>query len=109
MNPDHGADVERLASRARDFSEHAQRAKRIADDLRAAVDGKAPWGSDEIGERFAGAHVDAANRAMQRLEEISAQLTSMGDKFGDAAKTYRSTDDESAEGAARIDRELGEV
>jgi hypothetical protein len=46
---------------------------------------------------------------MQRLEEISAQLTSMGDKFGDAAKTYRSTDDESAEGAARIDRELGEV
>jgi uncharacterized protein YukE len=108
VTADHGADVERLAARAAEFDEHAQRARNLADDLRAALDGPAPWGNDDIGRRFADQHADAAEQTVQRLTDLSAKLADMGSAFAKAARTYRATDGASADAADRIRHGLGE-
>lgn len=88
---------DRLAERAGEFDDLAGQARRIADDLRRAVeaDGRC-WGSDEIGQRFAATHVPAGENALRRVERMSNGLAEMGSKLADTARTYHDVDEAGA-------------
>ncbi|GAA4834333.1 hypothetical protein [Saccharopolyspora rosea] len=100
------ADIGRLAAKAGEFDEHAAKAQRIADALRAAVESAGDcWGHDEVGEGFARAHCPAARRAMDELGEIPGRLRGIGAKFAATARTHQQAD---AEGAGEIGRSAGQ-
>ncbi|MBA8826908.1 hypothetical protein FHX42_004287 [Saccharopolyspora lacisalsi] len=96
-------DVDRLSRQAEEFTELARRARRIAEHARADSSGSC-WGTDEIGERFAAAHQPRAERALERLDALPGRLAGMGEKFAEAARTYRGVDEANAEHIGRSDR-----
>lgn len=99
------ADADRLAHRSADFAALADRARRIADDLRAALEAaEAPWGRDAVGTSFAAAHAEPAERSRALVDTLAEGLGSVGARFAAAAVEYRDADaDASAglEGSAR--------
>lgn len=95
-------DSERLHAQAGEFGELAGQAQRIADDLRHAVESAGPcWGSDEIGQRFAGAHQRQAAQALDGLTALSGELKGMGTKFAETAATHQQVDQANAGGLER--------
>lgn len=109
MSDGYAADADRIDARARDFGDHSQRAREVADALRTALDSDArAWGSDVIGESFAGSHAEPASRVLQQLSGLSGEFEAVGETFAGAAETYRSTDAAAADDAAAARRDLGE-
>ncbi|MGJ7908810.1 WXG100 family type VII secretion target [Actinopolyspora sp. H202] len=98
------SDLGKLAEHAGEFTEHAEHARRIRDELRTALDASGEcWGADEAGARFAELHLPGAERALRRLERLPDELAEMGTNLSEAADTYRRTDEAAAEGLAGID------
>ncbi|MGH3432681.1 MAG: hypothetical protein ACRDQB_07580 [Thermocrispum sp.] len=110
MSEGYTADADRIGARARDFGEHAERARQVAQNLRSALESGAsgaPWGGDAVGQSFAGAHAGPADRTLQQLSGLSGEFDAIGTDFTGAAETYRSTDSAAAEDAAAARRDLG--
>ncbi|GAA5128124.1 hypothetical protein [Haloechinothrix salitolerans] len=104
------ANVERVAKHARDFDTHAERATRIANTLRDALDTTgAPWGSDEVGSSFDATHRAAADSALALITGLGDTLGRMGARLADAATTYQATDDVGADDLGRIARRLDQA
>lgn len=104
------ADVDRVAKHARDFDMHAERATRIANALRDALDATgAPWGADDVGGNFDATHRAAADSALALITGLGDTLGQMGARLADAATTYESTDDAGADDLGRIARRLDEA
>lgn len=104
------ADVERVAKHARDFDTHAERATRIANALRDALDATGtPWGSDEVGSSFDATHRAAADDTLALVTGLSDTLGRMGTRLADAATSYQAIDDAGADDIGRIARKLGET
>lgn len=102
------ADADRIGARSRDFGDHAQRARKVAESLQAGV-GDQPWGDDAVGQSFAAAHSGPAEKALQLLTGLGGELDAMGAKFADAAQTYRVVDESGAGDADAVRREVGEA
>lgn len=97
-------DPRKIAEHAGEFPGHAERARRIRDELRTALDATAGcWGSDEAGARFAELHLPGAERALTELERLPGGLDEMGTKLSEVAETYRLTDESAAERLDGID------
>ncbi|MFF5990340.1 WXG100 family type VII secretion target [Prauserella flavalba] len=95
--PGFEVDAERLGAHAAEFEGLAERAARIAADLRACLeDGPAPWGSDAVGQSFAEAHEGPSSAVLGALGELAGGLGDMGSRFSSAAGTYRSADADAA-------------
>ncbi|MPY77461.1 MAG: hypothetical protein GEV04_02995 [Actinophytocola sp.] len=110
MSDGWSADVERVAKHAHDFDTHAQRATRIANALRDALDATgAPWGSDEVGSSFDATHRSAADSALALFTGLGDTLGRMGARLADAAKTYQATDDAGADDVGRIARRVDQA
>lgn len=96
-------DLDKLTSHAGELGDLAGEAKRIADDLRHAVESAgACWGNDEIGARFAQSHQKPAEDALAALHELPAHLTAMSTKFTETAATYRKVDQSHAGDLGRV-------
>lgn len=108
MTQGFSADADRIGARSRDFGDHAQRARKVAETLQSSV-GEQPWGDDAVGQSFAAAHAAPAERALQLLGGLGGELDAMGAKFAGAAQTYRAVDDEGAGDVDAAGRGLGEV
>lgn len=90
-----------LARHAEEFGPLAERASRIAAELRQVLDEEGhPWGGDAVGQSFAAAHAAPAAEAGERLDGLATELADIGARFADAAAAYRSAD-EAAAAAAR--------
>lgn len=110
MTDDWSADVERVAKHARDFDAHAERATRIANTLRDALDATGtPWGSDEVGSSFDATHRAAADATLAVITGLSDTLGQTGTRLADAATSYQAIDDAGADDIGRIPRKLGET
>jgi hypothetical protein len=82
-------DNELLARRAGAFDELAERAGRIASDLRAEVEAHGPcWGDDEVGRAFAEGHVGASQAALAGIAALPGELTELGALLIATATTY---------------------
>lgn len=91
------SDNDGLTARAGEFDDLAGQARRIADDLRRAVEATGQcWGSDEVGQRFGTTHVPASQDALRRIEHLPTRLAQMGSKLADTARTYRDVDEGNA-------------
>lgn len=100
------ADDEQLGTRAGDFPAHARRADEVARTLREALAGSgAPWGNDAVGASFAAAHTGAASEALAAVNAIGGDLGDLGTRFGAAASTYRTTEDDNAGEFGDLDRQ----
>lgn len=87
------ADVDQLARRASEFEDLAGRARRIAADLRHAIEAAGEcWGRDEVGQRFAAVHQQPAGNAIEHVEQLAGQLRAIGGNFAETAATYRRAD-----------------
>lgn len=92
------SDVEQLAGKAGEFEDHAAHARRVAEDLRRAVESAGRcWGSDEIGRSFAATHQHRAEQALEALEALPGRLDEMGAKFAASAETYRRVEETNVE------------
>jgi hypothetical protein len=92
-----GADVDRLAARAKEFDGLAERAGRISADLDHALEGaEAAWGDDIVGASFAAAHAGPAAEVADRLRGLGGGLREVGASFGEAARRYQAGDAEAA-------------
>lgn len=110
MSDGYAADADRIGSRAKDFGDHADRARRVAATLRAALESDTQaWGSDVVGQSFAGAHAEPAAQTARQVSGLSGEFDALGTAFTGAAETYRSTDDAAADDAAAVRREVGEA
>ena len=95
-------DSERLHAQAGEFGELAGQARRIADDLRHAVESAGQcWGNDEIGQRFAESHQRQAAQALDGLAALSGEFNGMGTKFAETASTHQQVDQANADGLKR--------
>ncbi|MBA0128046.1 hypothetical protein H0B56_21075 [Haloechinothrix sp. YIM 98757] len=87
------AEADRIAARSGDFEVYAERTRAIARSLESRLRATgAAWGSDEIGTRFAAAHVERADRAFERIAWLEHELREVGTRFADAAAGYRSVE-----------------
>jgi uncharacterized protein YukE len=92
------ADIERLAARAKDFDDHAERARQIATDLDHALAGAAgAWGDDVVGRSFAAAHAGPTADTADRVRGLFAGLGDVGGSFTEAARRYQAGDTGAAE------------
>ncbi|MDV6012943.1 hypothetical protein [Haloechinothrix sp. LS1_15] len=100
------ADADRIAARAGEFTEHAERARAIA----AALDevlcrtGNA-WGSDATGAAFAARHAPDADRVRDRVAALPAHLRDAGDRLAEVAARYREAEGEAADRIVGIARD----
>ncbi|MBK1788842.1 hypothetical protein [Prauserella cavernicola] len=95
--PGFEVDAERLGAHAAEFEGLADRAARIVADLRGSLDATpAPWGSDEVGRSFAGAHDGPAGEALGGLGELAGGLGDMGTRLASAAGAYSTADADAA-------------
>lgn len=108
MTQGFSADADRIGARSRDFDDHAQRARTVAETLQSSI-GEQPWGDDEVGQSFAASHVDSAERAMGLLAGLGGELDAMGGKLAGAAETYRAIDQGGADDVGAAGRGLGEA
>lgn len=82
-------DNELLARWAGDFDGLAERAGRIADDLRTEVEAYGQcWGDDEVGHAFAEGHVSPAQAALAGIGALPDGLTELGGWLAATARTY---------------------
>jgi hypothetical protein len=96
MSNGYSADLELLAARASAFGGLADRAGRIADDLRGDVEAHGEcWGHDEVGEAFAEGHVEAAEAALSGIGALPGGLSDVGSRFSATAATYAESEDTS--------------
>ncbi|ASU77591.1 hypothetical protein CDG81_03870 [Actinopolyspora erythraea] len=102
------SDPRKLTEHAGEFPEHAERARRIRDELRTALDATAGcWGADEAGGRFAELHLPGAERALSELERLPDGLAEMGRNLAEVAETHRLADESAAERLDGLDTEPG--
>lgn len=107
MTDGFGVDLDRLAHRATEFPELAERAGRLADGLKATLEATGTaWGEDAVGASFAAAHTEAAAEALDLLAGLRAGLTDVGSRFTDAAAEYRAADDSAITGITSAGRSL---
>lgn len=89
MTEGFSTDNELLARRAGDFDGLAERAGRIADDLRIEVEAHGQcWGDDEVGRAFAQGHVRPAQAALVGIGALPDGLTELGGWLAATARTY---------------------
>lgn len=82
-----------LAGRAEAFGGLADRAGRIADDLRTGVEQYGEcWGADEVGEAFAEGHVTAAEAALTGVTALPGGLAGVGSRLIATARTYAASE-----------------
>lgn len=90
------ADVARLREKATEFDGFAERAGKIAGQLRDNLDTAGEcWGSDEVGRSFAAAH-QPAGAVLDTLGSLGSRLGEMGTRLGDAASSFHSGDEQAA-------------
>lgn len=95
MSDGYAADVDRLARRSADFPDLADRARRVAETVRATLDATgAPWGEDEVGSSFAAAHAGPAAQAWELLSGLGDDLADVGARFSKAAAGYRASEED---------------
>ncbi|PXY19807.1 hypothetical protein DI005_18495 [Prauserella sp. PE36] len=95
--PGFEVDADRLGAHAAEFEGLAERATRIAADLRAGLEaGPTPWGTDAVGQSFAGAHEGPSSEVLRTLGELAGGLGDMGTRLSSAAGAYRSADTDAA-------------
>ncbi|SFE27605.1 Uncharacterized conserved protein YukE [Actinopolyspora alba] len=98
------SELGKLTEHAGEFTEHAEHARRIRDELRTALEVSGDcWGSDEAGARFAELYLPGAERALRGLERLPDELAEMGTKLSEVAETYRRADEAAAERLDGID------
>lgn len=83
------ADAERLAGRAGEFADLAERSGAIHRELadRLAAVGEC-WGADRVGESFAAAHLGPAEATLGELGALPGRLDDVGGRFADTARGY---------------------
>ncbi|PRX44323.1 excreted virulence factor EspC (type VII ESX diderm) [Prauserella shujinwangii] len=87
-------DADRLGRHAGEFEALAERAARVAEELRRALDATGePWGADAVGRSFAAAHAEPAAGALDRLRRLPDDLAGVGERFTAAAAAYRAGDE----------------
>ncbi len=102
------SDVDRLTARAHEFGDLAVQARRLADDLRRAVEATGEcWGADEVGSRFAATHLPASRETLDRVERMSSRLGEMGGDLAGTARTYRDADEANAAALEKSARSAG--
>jgi hypothetical protein len=94
------ADPDRLTVQAGEFPGLASRAGAIHRELTDTLSALGPcWGTDQVGQSFAAAHVSPAGTTLTGLGELPNRIGSVGTRFSDTATAYRDTD---ASGAQQI-------
>jgi hypothetical protein len=87
------ADLARLNEGAGEFTGFAERAGKIVTELSGVLDAVGLcWGSDAIGQSFAGGHVAKADESLDKLDGLSARFGGVGERFAATARTYGQVD-----------------
>jgi hypothetical protein len=100
MSDGYEVDPARLAQQGAQLDPLAGRVTAIHETLSAALsESGACWGSDAVGQSFAGAHSGPADSTLTQLGALPEQLGSVGTRFSATAATYEGDDQH---GAARL-------
>ena len=100
MSDGYEVDPTRLAQQGAQLDPLANRVTSIHETLSAALaETGACWGSDAIGQSFAGTHAGSADSTLRRLGGLPDQLGSVGTAFTASAARYEGDDQH---GAARL-------
>ena len=87
------ADLVRLNEGAGEFTGYAERAGKIVADLSGVLDSIGLcWGTDVVGQSFAGGHVAKADESLGKLDGLSARFGGVGERFAATAQTYGQVD-----------------
>lgn len=97
------SDPEQLGRRAREFDELAARARRVAEQLRRALEATgACWGADEIGRSFAETHLRRARQALDDVDGLAPRLREVGANLAGKASDQQQVEARHVEELGRI-------
>lgn len=97
------SDSVQLGRRAREFDELAGRARRVAEELRRALDATGEcWGVDEIGRSFAETHLRGAWQALDDVDGLAPRLREVGAKLAGTASDQQQVEARHVEELGRI-------